>query len=330
MSEFHVRVVEIGAVAKHPNADTLSITYVGGDGGYPVIFRTGEYQEGDRAVYVPVGALVPANDPRWSFLGTHLEIEAKKLRGVFSMGLLTTAEPWWELGGDVANELGITRAEPPEPSIGDEPDPGLMPIYTDIEGLRAHSGVLVDGEEVVITEKLHGESARYFYYGGLYCGSRIRWKSGKADPISAWWKTADQLELEERMSRVPGIGVFGELYGNVTGMQYGKSNGARGLRLFDAMDLASRRYLDFDELVEVAKQLDLPTVPVLYRGPWVDALRVLADGPSELAEHVREGIVIKPVKERFDVRVGRVVLKLHGEAYLLGTWRKPKAPKAKS
>ena len=37
MSEFHVKVVEIGEVSKHPNADTLSITFIGGTGGYPVI-----------------------------------------------------------------------------------------------------------------------------------------------------------------------------------------------------------------------------------------------------------------------------------------------------
>ncbi len=323
MSEFRVSVVVISAIEKHPNADSLSITTLGGAGGYPVIFRTGEYREGDRAVYVPVGALVPANDPRWSFLGTHLEIEAKKLRGVFSMGLLTPADPEWEVGRDVATELGITRAEPSEPSVGDEPDPGLMPVYTDLEGLRAHPNILQEDEEVVITEKIHGESARYtFANGRLYCGSRIRWKNPNADPCSAWWKTADQLELEERLASVPGIGVFGEIFGNVTGMQYGKTGAARGLRLFDAMNLADRRYLDFDDFSAVAKRLDLPTVPILYRGPWQNDLRAMAEGNSTFANHVREGIVIKPTTERFDPRVGRVVLKLHGQGYLLGAWRK--------
>lgn len=38
MSEFHVEVVRVGPVTKHPNADTLSITNI--HGGYPVIMRT--------------------------------------------------------------------------------------------------------------------------------------------------------------------------------------------------------------------------------------------------------------------------------------------------
>ncbi|RYE90041.1 MAG: RNA ligase, partial [Myxococcales bacterium] len=88
MSEFHVRVVRVGPIVKHPQADNLSIAQVFG---YPVIIRTGEYAEGDRAVYVPVDSVVPEGDPRWAFLGEHRRIRAKKLRGVFSMGLLTAA-----------------------------------------------------------------------------------------------------------------------------------------------------------------------------------------------------------------------------------------------
>lgn len=33
--------------------------------------------------------------------------------------------------------------------------------------------------------------------------------------------------------------------------------------------------------------------------------------------HVREGIVVKPIKERWDQDIGRVFLKLAGEGYLL-------------
>jgi hypothetical protein len=50
MSEWIVRVVEIGEVVKHPNADSLSITEVEG---YPCIIRTGDFQTGDKAVYIP-------------------------------------------------------------------------------------------------------------------------------------------------------------------------------------------------------------------------------------------------------------------------------------
>lgn len=83
MSEFQVRVVQVGAIEKHPNADALSMTVVDG---YPVLLRTGDFREGDRAVYVPIDAVVPADDHRWVFLGEHRRVRAKRLRGIFSIG----------------------------------------------------------------------------------------------------------------------------------------------------------------------------------------------------------------------------------------------------
>lgn len=334
MSEFHIRVVQLGPITKHPNADTLSITHVGGDGGYPVILRTGEYQEGARAVYVPVGAAVPASDPRWAFLvkpgstKPYVEIDAKRLRGVFSMGLLTAADPAWEVGRDVREALGIVRAEDVEtgrPASGGDnegvPDPGLLPCYTDIEGLRAHGGVLQAGEEVVITEKIHGQNARLALdaSGHLHIGTRARWV--RADGATTWAKTAARMGMTERLARVPGIGVFGECYGNVAGMRYDAPQGGDVFRLFDAMHINSRTYLDYDAFVEVAQTLGIHTAPVLYRGPWHDGLRALADGASTInPQHVREGIVIRPVRERV-AHMGRVILKLHGERYLLKQWK---------
>ncbi len=328
MSEFHVTVVKLGAITKHPNADSLSITMIGGEGGYPVICRTGEYVEGDLAVYVPVGAAVPVDDPRWAFLvkqgstKPYVEIDAKRLRGVFSMGILTNADPAWQVGRDVATDLRIVRTEEVDASspasADNETDPGLMPTYTDIDGLRAHAHVLVEGEEVVLMEKIHGENARYCVGNGrLYCGSRTRWKNPESG--NAWWATGRALGLEERL-RDMGVGIFGELYGNVSGMKYDATSERRGLRLFDAMDLASRTYLDVDAFLDVAQKLDLPTAPILYRGPWSTNLRKFADGPSTLAStHTREGFVVRPVRERRE-HMGRVILKIHGEAYLTKHW----------
>jgi hypothetical protein len=49
-----------------------------------------------------------------------------------------------------------------------------------------------------------------------------------------------------------------------------------------------------------------------------DVLQKLADGPSLIpgANHIREGIVIRPVKERTDMRLGRILFKLVSNAYL--------------
>ena len=50
----------------------------------------------------------------------------------------------------------------------------------------------------------------------------------------------------------------------------------------------------------------------------LDAVLVLAEGNSLVpgANHMREGIVVKPIKERTDPEVGRVCLKVVSNAYL--------------
>lgn len=326
MSEWKVRVVRVGEIRKHQDADSLSITEIGGSGGYPVIFRTGQFQEGDKAVYVPVGSLLPA-DERWDFLRKPgetgpIEIDAKKLRGVFSMGLLAPCDPSWELDQDVSQELGIVRVEPPEPTDGNERDPGLLPVYTDIPALRANPHILVDGEEVVVLEKVHGEGLRAAWgadQNRLYVGSRTNWKDpdGTVPQSKHFWETARRLGFHEKLHSAPGFGIYGEIFGDVRGFHYGASSKQRDFRMFDAMDITRRCYLDWPQVAHLAGELGLKLVPVLYQGPWSNDLRKLAEGNSALAQHVREGFVVRPVKERFDSRIGRVILKLHGEGFLL-------------
>jgi len=113
MSEFHVEVVRVGPITKHPNADTLGLTQYRD---YPIIIKIGDFEPGQLAVYVPVDSVVPADDPRWAFLNGSCRIRARKLRGIFSMGLLTKADPTWTEGQNVAAELRITKYEPPEPT----------------------------------------------------------------------------------------------------------------------------------------------------------------------------------------------------------------------
>lgn len=324
MSEWHVQVVRLGKIEKHPNADTLSITEV--LGGYPVILRTGSFREGDLAVYVPVESIVPADDSRWSFLDGHWRIRAKRLRGIFSMGLLTEvphADPPWDLGQEVHDLLRITKYEPPEPlHMGgeNEKDPGFLPTYTDIEGLRRWPDVLRVGEEVVITEKIHGANGRWlWYWDRLWAGSHHAIKKRNEDNL--WWKAAARNGLQEKLRRQPGIAFYGEVFGQVQDLKYGAGKNDIFIAMFDAMDVVTRRYLDYDEFEVQCGILGLDTVPLLYRGPWDGSLRALAEGNTHRshAGHVREGFVVKPAAERIDLSLpsSRVILKLIGEGYHL-------------
>jgi RNA ligase (TIGR02306 family) len=304
MSEFRVEVVRIGEVTKHPNADSLSITQVYG---FPVILKTGDFVEGDLAAYVPVDSVVPEGE-RFAFLGEHRRIRAKRLRGVFSMGLLTKTEPSWTLGQDVVAELGITKYdESSEPvGLGDEPGPGsLLPTYK-VEQFRRWPQALIVGEEVVIAEKLDGACARFTHDGTrLWVGSHTVFKLDA--PESAYWQVARRYDLARKLEGL-GVAVYGEVHA------YGEG----GMHFFDALDTKTRTWLDEDDLRALCARLGLPMVPVLYRGSWSPELVRHAEGKSTVdPRRVREGFVVRPVKERYDMLgCGRVILKLHGEGFL--------------
>jgi RNA ligase (TIGR02306 family) len=363
-TEFEVRVVAVGPLEKHPNADTLSLTKVNG---YPVIIRTGDFQEGDRAVYIPVEASTEtSNDSRFTFLDSRSRrrLSAKKLRGIFSMGLLVPSNPEWEVGEDVAERLGVTKyltpierdeANPSSALKGSHKtvrrDPGYMPVFG-LDALRKHGDVLEPGELVVVSEKIHGCNARYLFKDGKlhvgshksYRGSTRNWITEWFDRMKlhfytlrgvkhrahliqsqgdVWWKMALKLNLKEKLAEYPDYVFYGEIYGDgIQDFTYGLKNEHRFV-LFDVYDTKDGRYLHDTDVAILAIRLGLDAVPVLSIGPWDPSMITeFAEGPTKLwhgegPRHIREGFVVKPLKERWHPRVGRVSLKFASESYLL-------------
>jgi RNA ligase (TIGR02306 family) len=195
--------------------------------------------------------------------------------------------------------------------------PFFFPKYTDIEGYRRWPDILQEGEHVWISEKLHGSSGRAACMSGrLWIGSHTQIK--KHDGRNIWSRAATENKLEEKLSAFPGIAVYFEVYGSkVQDLAYGYDKGRVAIAAFDCMNLETGKYQDYKGFLETTGKAGIPVVPALYTGPWNKSLLSLAEGKSSLAEHIREGIVIKPIVERFDDRITRVVLKHHGEGYLL-------------
>lgn len=134
MSTTHeVKVIRVGEVLPHPNADRLEIVHVGG---YQVVIGKGNFKTGDLAIYVQPDSIVPQHS-EYSFVwerdgGGNLRdipegaevpekyrrVTVKRLRKVYSEGLLMTVSilkgrSFLE-GDDVAEFLGITHYNPPD------------------------------------------------------------------------------------------------------------------------------------------------------------------------------------------------------------------------
>lgn len=327
MSEWWPQVVKIGKVGKHPNADTLSITQVLGN--YPVIFRTGEFIEGDVASYIPVDTVVPRGSSihlEFLFEGTNkseVRIKAKKLRGILSMGMLTPEIPEGaEVGDSCQQYFNLTKYEEPEVrslflSQGvNKPAPNTpAPLY-DLEGLRRYPDLFEEGEMVFVTEKIHGANTRVTWVDGrLHVGSRRFWVDPDGD--SVWAKAVRKHPgIETLCKEIEGAVLYGETYGKVQELKYGVNGVA-----FVAYDLYDRtRYCSPMFTYAMCGDFDVPHVPLIGQMSFdIEEIYSLAEGKSLIptADHVREGIVIAPVIPRYDDTIGYAKLKLVGEGYLL-------------
>lgn len=325
MSEWKVRIVKLGKIGKHPNADSLDITDVEGT---PVIMRSGLWKPGDLGVYIPVDSLMPDTPENQELFGKKLRVKAKKLRGIFSRGMLYPLPAGLDapkIGQIVHEQMGISKWEPPAELLMSKgrqeasPQHFIFPEYTDIEGLRKWKGVFeahhAATRDVIITEKIHGSNARFCHDGTrLWVGSRTQIKA--EDPKVWWWRVAANERLAEKLAKFPLVVFYGEVFGKgVQDMNYGTDI---TFRVFDTLDGKSGTYHDWDYTKEVVSMAGLTLVPELYRGPWggFDAHKHLAEGDTTLdGKHVREGFVVKPTTDMWDPQIGRVALKLIGEGY---------------
>jgi len=314
-SEHTCDVVEI-KLKPHPNADALSLIMVGD---FQCAVRTEDWKNGDLAVYIPPDSIVPETE-QFKFLGQHRRIKARKLRGEWSIGLLVPAPTGAKVGDDYMERLGIVHYEPQIhgnfTTGGDNiaTPSGFFPKY-DVLNFRKYSRLFNDEEEVIVTEKLHGCNSRFTCVDNqIYCGSRRFWK--QEDPNNLWWKALDQNEaLRTWLKNHQDLTVYGEVFGQVQNLKYGAKPGEIFFAAFDI--LKGDQWLDFDEAHEIGASL--PWVPLVYRGPFdKEKILAFAEGDSLYpnAQNIREGVVVKPVRERTDHHIGRVQLKVVSNKYL--------------
>lgn len=329
MSTHSVNVVKLVSVEPHPNADKLELVKVGE---YTCVTPKGQFKVGDLAAYIEPDYVVPET-PQFAFLGSRPKdrrIGAKKLRGIWSEGLLVPAPEGSGEGQDVMAALGVERWEPPEPG-----QPGWMgvkgpplgclesvPEYIrevpkyDLENLKKYKEVLTPGEMVLVTEKLHGTNARYVWHDGrMYCGSRTQWR--KEEPTNVYWEALKQNPwIEQFCMDNPNVVLCGEIFGAVQDLRYGAKDKEFRFAAFDLWDPYGG--YRFPDVLHDGSSWDGPmrVVPILGEVEFdFEQLKEWAEMDSAFGG-IREGLVVQPIREREDPQVGRVKLKLVSNRYL--------------
>lgn len=392
-SSHKVEVVRITDILSHPNADRLEIIPIKG---FQVVSGKGQFKVGELAVYIQPDSVVPAR-PEFSFVwekdgGGNLRVIApemeipekwrritvRRLRKEYSEGLLMPVAAWPDHfisdgeitaseGEDVAEELGITHYNPPEPDElqsspsvkqskvwprslkgwmyflsywlsfglydpwgqlggGNETAPENTPPVYDVETMKHFMDAFQEGESVVVTEKIHGCNARYTYrdslFGGkMYAGSRKLWKGPKTNNI--WRQVLKEFPDIERFCKGhPGFTLYGEAVpcqkSNRGGFEYtyGATKEHPKFYLFDVRN-ADGEWVSYPEAKKLVDQYIIAWVPpVMNDGVFGKDILGMAEGLTMTHDsHIREGIVIRSVPDRYVRNLGRLQLKVISNQY---------------
>lgn len=352
MAEFKVEVLAIDEITKHPDADVLDLARIRG---YVSIVKRGQFATGDLIAYIPEAAIVPETIlAELGLVGklsgsTKNRVKAVRLRGIVSQGICYPAREGWAVGDDVAAELGIEKYEPAVPAAFQgqmmRPRGGDQTIKYDIENWKNYPRAFEDGEMVVFTEKLHGTCSQFgvvvdddantdFIVTSKGLGARgFSLKLNEENYNNIYIRTARAFDLEARIRayrNAHGIDtnfyVLGEIFGaGVQDLRYGADvtqNETIGFRVFDMYvgKPNQGRWLNDAELDAAIAEMDLVRVPVLYRGPYSNEVRLAhTDGMETVsgrATNIREGIVMRTCVERSTRGLSRVQLKSISDAYL--------------
>ena len=312
----------IDALRPIPGADAIECAVVGG---WTCVVKTGEFKEGDLAVYCEIDSWIPHEVAPFLSKGNfpHVYNEVKgerlrtiKLRGQLSQGLLlplstlTMVESELFEGLDVSFPLGITKYEAPIPAQLAGEVEGLFPSWiqkTDqerVQNLKEEFDYwLKENHTWEVTEKLDGSSMTVYLRDGEFgvCSRNLELKPNETNSL---WKVAVRTDLELKLRQANrNLALQGELIGEgIQGNPY-KMKG-QDFFLFDIYDIDANKYLTPAKRLVFVEQYGIKHVPMiasnaeLYGTLGINSIEEIlkfAEGKSVIGMTgcEREGLVFK-------------------------------------
>ena len=354
MAFFGVTIAEFERVWPHPNADRLDLAKLKGLGFQFVVARD-NWRSGDRCLYFPIDALLTPelmlalglveHDPETGATKGRLHgpqrnrIKTAKLRGQISQGIvgslgliaLLLAENPEPTAEEITSFLGVTKFEPELKPLNQ--DTGLIPLpdglsMYDIEGADRYEAVATRMMDmpVAVTEKLEGSNFSVMTDAEGWGFVSQRRFGIRQDPNHPFWRLAldtrliERCELIRMASGASTCALRGEFIGPaVQGNIYRLPK--TEVRFFDIM--LDNEYVGWERYCDLVRRFNLPHAPVLDEGRTLGeilagrSIQEYSNGRSMLADVAREGVVIRPLVERFDEELsGRLLLKQRSPEYL--------------
>lgn len=263
------------------------------------------------------------------------------------------------VGDDVTEFLGIEKYEPTIPSCmrGEVHNAFGYTLKYDIENVKKHPEVLQEGMAVVITEKVHGtwtcfgyhpefeEKEKYLVTSKGLSDDGLAFKFNEANERNLYVRALevtvddDGLNVVDRLRDrllmrglvdVP-VYILGETYGPGVQKNFHYGLLKPSFRVFDIYigQPGQGEYMNAAELKDICRFINVAHVPILYQGPYSDAvLEKYTSGTEVLSgreANIREGVVVRSMVEMVNDEIQaqdsstpeRVILKSVSEAYLL-------------
>lgn len=343
MSTFKISREKI-KLFKHDNADLLEIGKVGI---YQVVVEKGMYKDGDVVIFIPEKSILPPGPLRDEFIkylaGPNQDrVKSMRFRGQLSCGVIVPpnllSDIDSEIGVDISGILGITKYIPeiPKELLG-EAVPSTIDGYVkhDVEQFLIYADQFVEGERVIMTEKIHGVQTSCVLEGsdlnvmskGLsdnYMKFLITDENVKEN---LHLKTVLDMQLHDYMQihlgtlrqqdpTVMKLQVVGELTPMQKGYNYGGIK--RTIKIFDVVVIKEDGpvHLNYDQVPDFYRN---NWVPILYDGPYSkEVVLKYHKGKETLSgksAHIREGGVLKPYVMRRAEDGTRLVVKILNPDY---------------
>ncbi|MEQ8673932.1 MAG: RNA ligase (ATP) [Aggregatilineales bacterium] len=356
MSLFAVTIETIGTIQEHTNADRLEMaTLTGKDYEFVVgkgQFQMGDKVVYFPIDSLLPEWITDALNLTGKLSGTDKNrVKTIKLRGNISQGIVASTESFTgrvptmadaQIGADVTEMLGVEKYDPPPINILHGtllPLPPFVSKY-DIESAQNYVELtqsLMD-QPVYITEKLEGSHWSIAWRADAEADEdavMVSQRNYRIESIDGkehvWHKIAHEGNYPDKLHEIVAywqaktgenpqtITLRGEALGPGVQHNYYKLDD-HSVHLFEAeingVPLAAQDFL------QLAEAHQLPTVPLLSIDvtlrDWLNGatLKQASDGRSKIADKAREGIVIKPLTEQRDAKLGRLVLKQRSPDYL--------------
>lgn len=293
----HIEIIE--EINPIPNADSIEVVSVLG---WRCVTKKGEFQVGDKVIYIEVDSIVPELS-QYEFLRERkFRIRTIKLRGQVSQGLVLPISSLPEkyrgnksVGTDVTEALGIIKYDPqleeekvetsaPKSAFDKfmrrfawyrkffvKKSSGKFPEWirkTDEERIQNMPHILdFAGRIYQVSEKLDGQSATYFLRkkGFDYeFGVCSRNNRIPHPDNSSWWTVARTHDIENVLRSLIGDNEYIVLQGEILGTSIQGNKYKVSEYRFYAFNLTyPNRNVRWNDMSDILKQFGLITVPIL-------------------------------------------------------------------